>query len=108
MREAVYHTVVSKKDGHQYVIGDRKYRRELSEWELVETQELGKEKKEETKESVLKKIQEFTDTDLELGFKPASDYEYFELLAEVKRMGVEVSGNPKRDVLEQLYNEATG
>ena len=108
MRELVSHTVRNVNDGTLYTIGDRKYQKQKDKWEIIETFVNGKLKDEpSSKESVLKMVEEFMDTDVELSVKPAESFDYFELLAEVKRLGVEVGGNPKREVLEQMYREAT-
>lgn len=113
MKEAIYHTAKRVGQDHMYTIGDRKYQRQKDKWEIIETFNYSAPREAvddppEDKESILRKIEEFTKTDIEVGFKPAEEYEYHELKEEVKKLGIEISGNPKRVELETLYKEATG
>lgn len=126
MKEAIYYTCENLKTGGTYVIGQKKLDNEPGWWAIIAVQRLGVDPQpvpvaapvnplppvdvdlDAKRAEIEAKIAEFTKTDIDISFKPVGEYEYFELLAEVKRMGIEVSGNPKRDVLEQLYTEATG
>lgn len=126
MKEAIYYTCENLKTGGTYVIGQKKLDNEPGWWAIIAVQRLGVDPQpvpvaapvnplppvdvdlDAKRAEIEAKIAEFTKTDIDISFKPVGEFEYFELLAEVKRMGIEVSGNPKRDVLEQLYTEATG
>ena len=115
--EKVYFTVINKKDGSKAVIGEKKLKQEMSLWEVIAIQDISKDRqpvylnRPEPKPepaNIEEKIEEFLATDVDLSAPSASDFEYFELLAECKKLGCEVKGNPKREVLESLYNEAIG
>lgn len=105
MREAVYFAVIQKSDGHHYTIGKRKYEKNPDRWQIIDSHGVEKIAVPKDKESILQKIAEFTDTDLDLSVS-VEDLPYSELRKKVVDLGIEVSGNPKREVLLKLYNEA--
>jgi hypothetical protein len=112
-REAIYHTARLRKDGTEYTIGDRKYRKEIDEWDIIATFDYstGIRSNEITEQAAAKTIEEFTDTDLDLGQledDPEPELDYHALKDFLKAKGLEIKGNPKKDTLIEMYKEAIG
>ena len=109
MKEATYYTVIQKKDGHMYRIGKRKYDRDPERWEIVDYFTYMAKQHEPDNNSIIDKIQEFTNTDIDLGdYEPPSlsNLAYNELRKTAVDLGLEVTGNPKKEVLLNMISEA--
>ena len=111
-KEFVYYSVIQKSDGHRYTIGERKYNKDPKRWEIVEPVFEAKGKVEAldgpTPEEIPAKIDEFMDTDMDLGELGESpepeDMDYHALKDIVKAKGHDIKGNPKKEVLIELLN----
>jgi hypothetical protein len=118
MREKEYFTVRNLNNGGIYRIGKRKLDKEIGEWELIDGTDGAAlpEVSQESEVSVLKKIEEFMNTDVDLGDLEESEPEIMEsvdleslsypaLKDLCKAKGIEVKGNPKKENLIAMYNE---
>jgi hypothetical protein len=113
MAEAITHLVRKVDDGHFYRIGDKKYQRQKDKWEIVETTDLSAPKAPVEEASVLKQIEEFTKTDVNLeGLEEevrSEDLEaegYYRLKELAQEKGYEIKGNPKKEDLIKFLSEA--
>lgn len=104
MREDIYYTVKSKKDGSKIVIGKQKYDKEVDLWDVVAVQDIRTERE---PTSVLKTVEEkIAETDLDLSAPEDEDLDYHALKDILKAKGFEIKGNPKKEVLLEMYKEA--
>ncbi len=107
MREEIYYTVINKKNGARLVIGKQKYDREADEWEIIATQDIRTEREPLFNREQEKTPQEIIEeTDLDLSAPSEGELDYHALKDILKAKGFEIKGNPKKEVLLDMYKEA--